>query len=287
VASTHVLQCCIQQFLAPLAEVYIAVGVVLVCTFLLYLKFKPTKEQRYERALESCRKELLNFIEKSNCGPILLRLAWTEAVSYDAAIAQWPLCGGVNGSVRFDSRLNEEANAGLSKAISLLTPIHRKHQTVSWADLIQMAAVVSIKIAGGPDIPLVYGREDVSADMLNFEDAVRGAVNTKQLCNVSSIAFKHFQCPVYPSAVPPYPDGAPTADVHLRNVFYRLGLNNRETVALLGAHTLGRAFKDRTGVCSFTSGDQGATVYTQSTACPKVCVLLCFGVYSSEVRPWW
>ena len=43
----------------------------------------------------------------------------------------------------------------------------------------------------------------------------------------------------FPSAVPPFPDGAPSADVHLRNVFYRLGLNNRETVALCGAHTIG------------------------------------------------
>jgi len=43
----------------------------------------------------------------------------------------------------------------------------------------------------------------------------------------------------FPSANPPFPGGAPSADVHLRTVFYRLGLNNRETVALCGAHTIG------------------------------------------------
>ena len=92
------------------------------------------------------------------------------------------------------------------------------------------------------------------------------------------------QCPIYPSAVPPYPDGAPSADVHIRNVFYRLGLNNRETVALCGGHTLGRAFKDRTGVCMFSSGDQGATIYTQPTACAKVSVVCMYYMYHMDVR---
>jgi L-ascorbate peroxidase len=44
---------------------------------------------------------------------------------------------------------------------------------------------------------------------------------------------------------------APTADTtaagHLRKVFYRMGLNDEEIVALSGAHTLGRAYKDRSG----------------------------------------
>jgi L-ascorbate peroxidase len=44
---------------------------------------------------------------------------------------------------------------------------------------------------------------------------------------------------------------APTADAsaagHLRKVFYRMGLNDEEIVALSGAHTLGRAYKDRSG----------------------------------------
>ena len=44
---------------------------------------------------------------------------------------------------------------------------------------------------------------------------------------------------------------APTSDAtaagHLRKVFYRMGLNDEEIVALSGAHTLGRAYKDRSG----------------------------------------
>jgi L-ascorbate peroxidase len=238
--------------------------------FVFYIVTRPTKEQRYKRDLQNLQKELTALIEKTSCNPIMLRLAWSDAVTYDVAIKEWPFCGGVNGTIRFDAELNRDANAGLSKAISLLTPIKRKYGNISWADAIQMAAVVGIKVAGGPDINLTYGREDALYDVFDVEAAVKNATNTQQLRNVSSIAFKHMQCPVYPSAVPPYPDGAPTADVHIRNVFYRLGLNNRETVALCGGHTLGRAFKDRTGVCAFSSGDQGATIFTQPTACAKV-----------------
>lgn len=249
-------------------------------SLIIFIARMPTREQRYQRALQGCWKELTALIEKSNCNPIMLRLAWTDAVTYDTAIPEWPYCGGVNGSVRFDMALNHPANAGLAKAIALLTPIKRKYNLVSWADLIQMAAVVGIKLAGGPTIDLTYGREDGAYEVLDVEEVMKSATNTQQLRNVSSIAFKHALCPVYPSAVPPYPDGAPTADVHIRNVFYRMGLNNRETVALCGGHTIGRAFQDRTGVCSFSSGDQGATYFTQPTASAKVFCSLYFCRFS-------
>jgi L-ascorbate peroxidase len=34
---------------------------------------------------------------------------------------------------------------------------------------------------------------------------------------------------------------------HLRKIFYRMGLNDEDIVALSGAHTFGRAYKDRSG----------------------------------------
>ena len=45
----------------------------------------------------------------------------------------------------------------------------------------------------------------------------------------------------------PYPDGAPDAAAHLRNVFYRMGLSDQEIVVLSGAHTLGRSYPHRSG----------------------------------------
>ena len=268
-------------------ELYATIGIGFLFIVVYIVAIMPTKQQRYKRDLQNCWNDLTCMIEKSSCNPIMLRLAWSDAVTYDCEISEWPYCGGVNGSIRLDTELDREANAGLSKAISLLNPIKRKYSNLSWSDIIQMAAVVGIKVAGGPHIKLIYGREDANPDVYNIDDAIKNATNTNQLRNVSSIAFKHMQCPIYPSAVPPYPDGAPSADVHIRNVFYRLGLNNRETVALCGGHTLGRAFKDRTGVCMFSSGDQGATIYTQPTACAKVSVVCMYVLYVPYVCQKW
>lgn len=50
-------------------------------------------------------------------------------------VKEWPFWGGVNGSIRFDSELDLAANAGLRKAIDLLTPIKKKYRVISWADL--------------------------------------------------------------------------------------------------------------------------------------------------------
>jgi cytochrome c peroxidase len=42
------------------------------------------------------------------------------------------------------------------------------------------------------------------------------------------------------------PDAAQAQD-HLRNIFYRMGFNDQEIVALSGAHALGRCHADRSG----------------------------------------
>jgi cytochrome c peroxidase len=42
------------------------------------------------------------------------------------------------------------------------------------------------------------------------------------------------------------PDAAQAQD-HLRNIFYRMGFNDQEIVALTGAHALGRCHSNRSG----------------------------------------
>lgn len=193
-----------------------------------------------QKLYKKCRTEIEKLIDKKNCHPIMLRLSWSDAATFDETVRSWPECGGCNGSIRFDQELDDKLNAGLAKAIAMLEPTKERYPTISWADLIQMAGAIAVEKAGGPKINMIYGRLDAKEGEKIF-------TNRAEL----------------PCPVAPFPDGAPSAEVHIRNIFYRMGFTNREIVALCGAHTLGRAFEDRTNVCKNSSGSQGATKYTR------------------------
>ncbi|XP_020573587.1 probable L-ascorbate peroxidase 6, chloroplastic [Phalaenopsis equestris] len=167
--------------------------------------------------LRSAREDIRELLKTKFCHPILVRLGWHDAGTYDKNIEEWPQRGGANGSLRFDIELKHGANAGLVNALKLLQPIKDKYSGVTYADLFQLASATAIEEAGGPKISMKYGRVDVTGPE---------------------------QCPVegkLPAAGPPSP-----AD-HLREVFYRMGLNDKEIVALSGAHTLGRSRPERSG----------------------------------------
>ncbi|KAI8847088.1 heme peroxidase [Chytridium lagenaria] len=124
--------------------------------------------------------------------------------------------GGSNGaSMRFDPEASHGANAGLKTARDLLEPIKKKFPEISYSDLWSLAGVVAIQELGGPVIPWRAGRSDaVSAEACTPDGRL--------------------------------PDAAQGQD-HLRNIFYRMGLNDQEIVALAGAHALGRCHTDRSG----------------------------------------
>lgn len=186
-------------------------------------------------ALLQARDKVDDLIRSKQCGPILVRLAWHDAGTFDVNLDQeWPGAGGAIASIRFEPEILHGANAGLANAIKLLEPIQAETQ-VSFADLFQLASVRAIALAGGPDIQLKYGRMDAPQ---------------KEFCSPEGNL----------------PDGNPdaktgkyggpggtastedtTAAGHLRKVFYRMGLSDEEIVALSGAHTFGRAYKDRSG----------------------------------------
>ncbi|KAL2907241.1 L-ascorbate peroxidase 5 peroxisomal, partial [Bienertia sinuspersici] len=77
---------------------------------------------------------------------------------------------------------------------------------------IKLAGVIAVEVTGGPFIPFIPGRPDAP----NQQD--KGEL--------------------------PNPNGGAQ---HLRDIFYRMGLNDRDIVVLSGSHTLGRANQDRSG----------------------------------------
>lgn len=184
---------------------------------------KAAVDSTYVEQLKGAKQELETYIKSKSCNPIIVRLAWHDSGTYNKDIKEWPQCGGANASIRFKPEIDHAANAGLVIALNLLKPIKKKFPDVSYSDLYQMASAVAIEIAGGPKIPMKYGRLDV-------EDAK--------------------DCPPegnLPGAGHPFADGSASPAEHLRRVFYRMGLNDQDIVALSGGHTLGRARPERSG----------------------------------------
>ncbi|GJU11988.1 L-ascorbate peroxidase 3-like protein [Tanacetum coccineum] len=165
-------------------------------------------DAEYLKEIEKARRDLRALISNKKCAPIMLRLAWHDAGTYDAKTKT----GGPNGSIRNDVEYKHGANNGLKIAIDLCEEVKAKHPRVTYADLYQLAGVVAVEVTGGPTIDFVPGRKDSneSPNEGRLPDAKQG-----------------------PS--------------HLRDVFYRMGLTDKDIVALSGGHTLGKAHPERSG----------------------------------------
>lgn len=244
---------------------------ILLIGILLYIRHIKSKEARLKKQLLQCRNELKTLLENTNAHPLLLRLAWSDAVNYDKTIRIWPFCGGANGSIRFLTELKDPQNAGLEEAIELLTPLKNRYNMISWADLIQMGGALGVELCGGPKLNIFYGRIDVEEDLrdLTFQEMheLKEKYASKRLLAIDEDDLRNRY---FPQPMAPYPLGEKTPAQHIRNLSNRLGLSDEEIVALCGAHTIGRAFKERSGVCPFYAGEQGATKYTKLTSMAKV-----------------
>jgi len=161
-------------------------------------------------------------------GPMLVRLAWHCSGTYCKSAKN----GGSDGAtMRYAPESNHGGNAGLGHARALLEPIKKKYPGVSYADLYIFAGKVALEQMGAENIEFKYGRTDAPAPAAPRDD-------------------KRF------SPDGRLPDGGkptdsnPTKDAtiqHIRDIFYRMGFNDQEIVALSGAHTLGRCHTDRSG----------------------------------------
>jgi len=156
------------------------------------------------------RSALVN--EKAFACPIAARVAWHSSGTFDKDSKT----GGSNGArMRFDPEASDPANAGLGIVRDLLLVVKKKHPEVSFADIWTLAGCASIEFMGGPKIPHNFGRTDDNDGSA---------------------------CPAHGRL----PDAAQGAD-HIRDVFGRMGFTDRETVALIGAHTVGRCHLARSG----------------------------------------
>jgi len=150
---------------------------------------------------------------KVNACPMIVRLAWHSAGTFD----QSDNSGGSTGAgMRFAPESTDDANAGLGIVRDMLLPIKQRHPELSYSDLWTLAGVCAVEFLGGPkNIHAGFGRLDSSSGS---------------------------KCP----ANGRLPDAAQGAQ-HLRDVFYRMGLDDKEIVALSGAHTLGSCHLSRSG----------------------------------------
>lgn len=146
----------------------------------------------------------------------------------------FPKPGGATGSIRFRPELGYPCNAGLENALKLLEPLKQELPELSWADLIQLGSSTAIEHAGGPHIPLRLGRLDAASAADCTPDGR------------------------LPAAAAPFPDKAATPAEHIRRVFARMGLEDKDIVVLSGAHTLGRSRPERSGM------GKASTKYTEN-----------------------
>ncbi|RHZ26094.1 hypothetical protein DYB37_006235 [Aphanomyces astaci] len=169
--------------------------------------------------LAAVRDDIVALIEADNSlAPTFVRLAWHSSGTYSKA--DGGSGGSKGGTIRHNPEINYGANAGLVIAIEKLNAIKAKYPTLSHADLYIYAGVVAISEMGGPDVSFRLGRQDAPSPKActpngRLPDADKGS--------------------------------KPKTINHVREVFYRMGFNDREIVALIGAHAVGRCYPTRSG----------------------------------------
>jgi cytochrome c peroxidase len=153
----------------------------------------------------------------TSIGPTFVRLAWHCAGTFSKADGS----GGSNGCrMRYGPEAGWGANAGLAVPRSFLDPVKKQFPNLSHADLYTYAGAVAIEAMGGPEIPFTFGRTDMTDGTTSPPDG--------RLPNADM-------------------GSEPATAQHLRDIFYRMGFNDRDIVALSGAHAVGRCHEDASG----------------------------------------
>ncbi|KIW34458.1 uncharacterized protein PV07_01236 [Cladophialophora immunda] len=174
--------------------------------------FKPSAKD-YQNVYNAIAKAIWDNDEydDGSYGPVLLRLSWHTSGSYDSATGT----GGSNGAtMRFAPESQYVPNRGLENARNFLEPIKAQFPWITYSDLWTLAGVCAVQEMQGPTVPWRPGRQDRDVSYCSPEGRL--------------------------------PDGDKDQH-HVRAVFSRMGFNDQETVALIGAHAVGRCHPDRSG----------------------------------------
>ncbi|CAB1101638.1 katG [Ectocarpus sp. CCAP 1310/34] len=204
-----------------------------------------------------------------NYGPLFIRLAWHCAGSYRASDGR----GGCDGGrIRFFPEHGWADNTNLDKALTLLQPIKLKYgDAISWADLITLTGDMAISSMGGPILGFCAGRQDDDSgyDSLELGPSPEQArvlvgwqlkfpatttvnkIHLEQEATAPCAVNGTCELPLGTSTVgliyvnPGGPMGVPDPEAsapEIREVFARMGMNDTETVALIGGgHAFGKS----------------------------------------------
>jgi len=188
-------------------------GGIAVASAFVVTAFAEEKKVDYRAVREDIKKLLdKEDWDDGSVGPVFVRLAWHASGTYDHKSKSG---GSAGATMRFAPESTDGANAGLEKARAFLEPVKAKHPNISYSDLWVLAGNVAIEEMGGPQLRFTPGRVDHIDDKRVPKNGL-------------------------------LPDAAQGAQ-HIRDVFYRMGFNDQEIVALVGAHCLGRCHSDRSG----------------------------------------
>ncbi|GMP50540.1 hypothetical protein CsSME_00017115 [Camellia sinensis var. sinensis] len=147
-------------------------------------KCYPVVSEDYKKAVDKCKRKLRGLIAEKKCAPLILRLAWHSAGTYDVKTKT----GDPFGTIKHPAELAHEANNGLDIAVRLLEPIKEQFLILSYADFYQLVGIVAVEVTGGPDIPFHPGRQ-VSV-ISSLHEKIINDLNSCDVCvNVLLLIF--------------------------------------------------------------------------------------------------
>lgn len=224
--------------------------------------------------LKEVKKDLAALMTKSedwwpadfgHYGPLFIRMAWHSAGSYRVFDGRG---GARTGDMRFPPRIDWPDNISLDKAIRLLWPIKQKYgRKLSWADLIILAGNVALEVMGVKVLGFGGGREDIWEP----DEAPDWGPEQEMLTGKERFEEGELKRPFAATEMgliyvnPEGPEGNPdpvASAKQIREAFYRMGMNDEETVALIaGGHAFGKCH----GACpsSFVGPDPDSSPVEQ------------------------